>query len=45
VTTEEVMRVMKENEEKIKNLLQEALPKIPAERNCPCKDALKGAEI
>ncbi|NPA75619.1 MAG: S-methyl-5'-thioadenosine phosphorylase [Euryarchaeota archaeon] len=45
VTTEEVMRVMKENEEKIKNLLQEALPKIPTERKCPCKNALKGAEI
>ncbi len=45
VTTEEVMRVMKENEEKIKKILENALPEIPAERDCPCKTALQGAEI
>ncbi|MCD6370907.1 MAG: S-methyl-5'-thioadenosine phosphorylase, partial [Thermoplasmata archaeon] len=45
VTTEEVLRVMKENEEKVKKILQEGIPKIPVERNCPCKDSLKGAEI
>jgi len=45
VTTEEVLRVMKENEEKVRKILQKGMPKIPVERNCPCKDSLKGAEI
>ncbi len=45
VTTEEVMQVMKENEEKIKNILFNGVPKIPYKRNCPCKDALKGAVV
>lgn len=45
VTTEEVMRVMKENEEKVKRILEKGVPKIPEERHCGCKDALKGAEI
>lgn len=45
VTTEEVMRVMKENEEKVKRILEEGIPRIPEERNCPCKDALKGAVV
>jgi len=45
VTTEEVIRVMKENEEKVKRILEEGIPRIPAERSCGCKDALKGAEI
>ncbi len=45
VTTEEVMRVMKRNEETVKIILNEAIPRIPAERNCSCKDALKGAVI
>ncbi len=45
VTTKEVMRVMKDNEEKVKKLLELGVPRIPEERNCPCKDALKGAEV
>ncbi len=45
VTTEEVMRVMKANEEKVKAILNEAIPRIPEERHCPCKDALKGAVV
>ncbi|OYT59652.1 S-methyl-5'-thioadenosine phosphorylase [Euryarchaeota archaeon ex4484_178] len=45
VSTEEVLRVMQENEEKVKKILQNGIPRIPEERNCPCKDALKGAEI
>ncbi len=45
VTTEEVLRVMNENEEKVKKILENGIPEIPKERNCPCKDALKGAEI
>jgi len=45
VSTEEVLRVMKENEEKVKKVLKAGIPRIPKERNCPCKDALKGAVI
>ncbi len=45
VTTEEVLRVMKENEEKVKKILEDGVPRIPEKRNCPCKDALKGAVI
>ena len=45
VTSDEVIRVMSNNEMKIKKILQVAIPKIPEERHCPCKDALKGAEI
>ncbi len=45
VTTEEVLRVMKENEEKVKNILKKGIPVIPQERRCPCKDALKGAVV
>ncbi len=45
VTTEEVMRVMKKNEEIVKVILNEAIPRIPVERHCGCKDALKGAFV
>ncbi len=45
VSTEEVIKVMKENEEKVKKILRVGIPRIPEERNCPCKDALKGAVI
>jgi 5'-methylthioadenosine phosphorylase len=45
VTTEEVLNTMRENLEKVKSLLQEAVPGIPYERECECKDALKNAGI
>lgn len=45
VTAEEVVRVMKENVEKAKKLLYELIPRIPKERKCPCKDALKEALV
>ncbi len=45
VSTEEVIKVMKENEEKVKKILRVGIPRIPEERKCPCKDALKGAVI
>ncbi|RLF13511.1 MAG: S-methyl-5'-thioadenosine phosphorylase [Thermoprotei archaeon] len=43
VTAEEVIKVMKENVEKAKKLLYELIPRIPKERKCPCKEALKEA--
>ncbi|MDI6806852.1 MAG: S-methyl-5'-thioadenosine phosphorylase [Candidatus Aenigmarchaeota archaeon] len=45
VSTEEVIRTLKENINKTRKLLEELLPKIPLERNCKCKDALKDAFI
>jgi 5'-methylthioadenosine phosphorylase len=45
VSTEEILRTMKENIEKVQNLLQQTISKIPMERNCKCKDALKDAGI
>lgn len=45
VTTEAVLKTMKENVEKVRSLLMSAIPKIPETRTCSCKDALKGAFI
>ncbi|MEM0230709.1 MAG: S-methyl-5'-thioadenosine phosphorylase [Candidatus Woesearchaeota archaeon] len=43
VSNEEVVQTMKKNAEKVRRLLLEAIPKIPRERLCACKNALKGA--
>ena len=45
VTHEEVLRVFTENNDKLRNLLFALVPQIPAERNCPCATALKGASV
>jgi len=45
VTIEEVLRVLNENNEKIKKLIFEIIPKIPSERSCVCATALEGAKI
>jgi len=45
VTLEEVVRTMKENNDKVKGLIENVIPKIPEERKCPCKSALEGALI
>lgn len=45
VTIEEVLRVFKENNEKIKNLIFNLVPKITKERNCICANALEGARL
>ena len=48
VSIEEIVRVMKENEGKVKNLIKEMIPIIPEklkERKCECATALKGALI
>lgn len=36
VSAEEVVRTMKENVEKVRRLLERAIPKIPEERGCQC---------
>ena len=45
VTADAVIKILRENVEKAKRLIAEAVPKIPDERSCPCKDALKTAII
>ncbi len=45
VSMDEVVKVFAQNNEKLKKLLFEIIPKIQEERNCICKDALKGARL
>jgi 5'-methylthioadenosine phosphorylase len=42
VSGEEVAQTMKNNIEKVRKLLIEAIAKIPKERKCSCKNALEG---
>lgn len=45
VNTGEVVKMMQENTEKIKDLLIGAVPKIAASRACLCKESLKDAKL
>ncbi len=45
VSHEEVIRVFTENNEKLKKLLFEMIPRIPEARDCPCPRALVGARM
>ena len=45
VDIQEVLRVLKENNEKIKNVIFEIAPKIPKERKCECATALSNAKV
>ncbi|TSC95265.1 MAG: 5'-deoxy-5'-methylthioadenosine phosphorylase [Parcubacteria group bacterium Athens1014_10] len=45
VDAQEVIKTMGKNLESIKKILTAAIPKINSARTCPCKDALKNAEI
>ncbi|MCL4492506.1 MAG: S-methyl-5'-thioadenosine phosphorylase [Nitrospirae bacterium] len=45
LTTTEVVETMRSSMEKIKSLLKGLIAHIPARRTCPCKDALKDAEL
>jgi 5'-methylthioadenosine phosphorylase len=44
VSYEEIRGVMRKNMENTEKILEAVIPKIPSDRNCVCKDALKGAE-
>jgi len=44
VSMEEVKTTMAKNMENLKKVIETAIPKIPKERVCACKDSLKGAE-
>jgi 5'-methylthioadenosine phosphorylase len=43
VSTDEIVNTMKVNIEKVKKILIETIFKLPRERDCNCKDALKNA--
>ncbi|CAB49985.1 S-methyl-5'-thioadenosine phosphorylase [Pyrococcus abyssi] len=43
LTHSEVVELMNKKSKEIVALITKAIPLIPKERNCPCKDALKGA--
>jgi len=45
VEAQEVIKTMKENLDKIKKILKATIPKIPKERNCFCREALKDARL
>jgi 5'-methylthioadenosine phosphorylase len=45
VSAGEVARTMKQNIEKVKNVIMETIARIPKERTCECKDALKSASV
>jgi 5'-methylthioadenosine phosphorylase len=45
VSTEDVVKTMKENEEKVRQIIKEVAKNIPEKRSCACKDALKRAKI
>ncbi|MBT9170059.1 MAG: S-methyl-5'-thioadenosine phosphorylase [Actinobacteria bacterium] len=45
VTHEEVIRVFNENNEKLRKLLFQAIPKVSGERTCICATALEGARF
>ena len=45
VNLEEVLKTMKENTEKVKNLLIAAVPKIKDTGTCFCQESLKGSKF
>lgn len=44
-TIEEVFEIMEKKKKDLIRLIYDTIEKIPTKRGCPCKDALKGAEI
>jgi len=45
VTSRDVVKIFKENNEKLRILLFKAIPRVPIKRQCVCSNALKGAVI
>jgi len=45
VNTKEILETMANNLDNIKRLLEKTIPKISEKRTCPCKQALKNAEV
>lgn len=45
LTATEVKEIVQQNQEKLKQIIIEAIKKIPKERRCKCKHALEGARM
>lgn len=45
VTTQEVVRILRANNQALRRFLAELIPRIPSERTCPCGSALAGAQL
>jgi 5'-methylthioadenosine phosphorylase len=45
VTAAQVVKSMKQNIDNVNKLLFSVIPRVPKERACECKDALKTAEM
>ncbi len=45
LSAKELVETLNRNVENVKKLIYNLIPKIPHERRCPCKDALKNARI
>lgn len=45
VTSQDVVRIFKDNNEKLRELLFKAIPRVPEQRHCVCSSALEGAVI
>lgn len=45
VTSQDVVRIFKDNNEKLRELLFKAIPRVPGQRHCVCSNALEGAVI
>lgn len=45
VTAAEIVRIFQQNNERLRALLFELLPAVPASRSCPCGSALEGAQL
>jgi 5'-methylthioadenosine phosphorylase len=45
VTADEIVTTMRANIEKVKKIIAETVAKLPKERGCDCKNALKNAMV
>jgi 5'-methylthioadenosine phosphorylase len=45
VTVAEVERVFASNNSRVRQLITDLVPRLPAERTCPCATAMQGAVI
>jgi 5'-methylthioadenosine phosphorylase len=45
VNHEEVLRVVAENNERLRGVIFDLVPRIPEQRSCPCSRALQGARL
>jgi 5'-methylthioadenosine phosphorylase len=45
VSVEEVVRVLNDNNDRVRRVIQEMIPRIARERTCPCASALQYAVV